>query len=84
MTEGHPDKVAVFTGGTGRAPEAELTRLVRGAFDLTPRGIIAYLDLARPVYTATSAYGHFGRNEAGFTWQDVGAAAARLAGRWAG
>jgi len=74
-----PVSVSVFTDGKGQLPDGELERLVVGTFDLTPRGIIEYLNLARPIYTPTSAYGHFGRQEEGFTWEDVGEAAGRLA-----
>ena len=65
-----PVSVLVNTFGTGKLPEEGLVRLVRDTFPLTPGGIIDYLDLRRPIYRATAAYGHFGRNEAGFTWED--------------
>jgi len=64
-----PVSVMVNTFGTGRAPEARLAELVRQHFDLTPRGMIEHLDLRRPIYRATAAYGHFGRSEPGFTWE---------------
>ena len=51
--------------------ENALANLVRANFDLTPRGIIEELNLRRPVYQATAAYGHFGRDEDGFTWENV-------------
>jgi S-adenosylmethionine synthetase len=61
--------VAKNTGGTGRVSEQMLAKLVRDKFALTPRGIIDELKLRRPVYKATAAYGHFGRDEDGFTWE---------------
>ena len=68
---GVADPVSVFvnTEGTGRVSEAMLSKLVREHFELTPRGIIESLNLRRPIYKATAAYGHFGRNEEGFTWE---------------
>ena len=68
---GVADPVSVFvnTEGTGRVSEAVLSKLVREHFELTPRGIIESLNLRRPIYKATAAYGHFGRNEEGFTWE---------------
>jgi S-adenosylmethionine synthetase len=56
-----PVSVAVETFGTGSAPERAIMRAVQDVFDLTPRGIIAALDLRKPIYSATAAYGHFGR-----------------------
>ena len=64
-----PVSVLVDTAGTGRISEAALSKLVRDNFELTPRGIIQELNLRRPVYKATAAYGHFGRNGDGFTWE---------------
>ena len=65
-----PVSVLVDTGGTGRISESALAKLVRDNFELTPRGIIDELKLRRPIYKATAAYGHFGRNdEEGFTWE---------------
>ena len=61
----------VDTKGTGRISENALANLVRTNFDLTPRGIIEELNLRRPVYQATAAYGHFGREEDGFTWEKI-------------
>ena len=61
----------VDTAGTGRISEAALAKLVRENFELTPRGIIEELKLRRPHYKATAAYGHFGRNEEGFTWENT-------------
>ncbi len=64
-----PVSVLVDTSGTGRISETALSKLVRDNFELTPRGIIQDLNLRRPIYKATAAYGHFGRNEDGFTWE---------------
>jgi S-adenosylmethionine synthetase len=64
-----PVSVLVNTFGSGKLPEERLVSLVRETFPLTPGGIIDYLDLRRPIYRATAAYGHFGRNEPGFTWE---------------
>ncbi|MBM3727281.1 MAG: methionine adenosyltransferase [Acidobacteria bacterium] len=66
-----PVSVLVDTFGTGRVDGNKLTALVRAHFPLTPRGIIDHLNLRRPVYRATSAFGHFGRNEPGFTWEQT-------------
>ena len=66
-----PVSVMVNTFGTGKVPEPELERIVRKVFDLTPPGIIRDLKLRRPIYRKTAAYGHFGRNESGFTWEEV-------------
>ncbi len=64
-----PVSVLVDTGGTGRLGEAALAALVREHFQLTPRGIIDDLQLRRPVYKQTAAYGHFGRAGKDFTWE---------------
>ena len=64
-----PVSVMVDTFGTGKVDEAKLANMVRDTFPLTPKGIIDYLDLRRPIFTATSAYGHFGREDEGFTWE---------------
>ena len=66
-----PVSVMVDTKGTGRISENALANLVRNNFDLTPRGIIEELDLRRPIYQATAAYGHFGRDEDGFSWESA-------------
>jgi S-adenosylmethionine synthetase len=57
------------TFGTGTIPNAQITELIRANFKLTPKGIIEALDLRRPVYRPTAAYGHFGRTGPGFTWE---------------
>lgn len=64
-----PVSVMVDTKGTSRISENALANIVRSNFDLTPRGIMEELDLRRPIYHATAAYGHFGREEEGFTWE---------------
>jgi S-adenosylmethionine synthetase len=70
-----PVSVMVHTEGTGRIPETRITELVRGHFKLTPRGIIEELDLRRPIYKKTAAFGHFGRSEPEFTWERTDKAA---------
>lgn len=64
-----PVSVMVDTFGTGTLPNSQITELIRGFFKLTPKGIIETLDLRRPIYRATAAYGHFGRTGPGFTWE---------------
>jgi S-adenosylmethionine synthetase len=64
-----PVSVMVNTFGTGTVPEAQLTELVRANFPLTPKGIIDHLQLRRPIYHATAAFGHFGRTGPGFSWE---------------
>ncbi|HAK87456.1 MAG: methionine adenosyltransferase [Nitrospirae bacterium GWB2_47_37] len=68
---GVPEPVSVFvdTFGTGKMDEKEISKLIVKNFDMTPKGIIEKLDLRRPIYKQTAAYGHFGRNEDGFTWE---------------
>ncbi|HYL10742.1 MAG TPA: methionine adenosyltransferase [Candidatus Acidoferrales bacterium] len=64
-----PVSVMADTFGTGVIPEEKITDLIRAFFQLTPRGIIETLNLRRPIYRPTAAYGHFGRSEASFTWE---------------
>jgi S-adenosylmethionine synthetase len=64
-----PTSVMVTTQGTGRITDEKLAQLVLANFDLRPRGIIQMLDLLRPIYEKTAAYGHFGREEPEFTWE---------------
>ena len=64
-----PISVMVDTFCSGRIPDEALTCIVKNLFDLTPAGIIERLDLRRPIYRRTAAYGHFGREEDGFTWE---------------
>jgi S-adenosylmethionine synthetase len=71
-----PVSVAVHTEGSGRIPEEKITQIVRDHFKLTPRGIMEELDLRRPIYKKTAAFGHFGRTEPEFTWERTDKAAA--------
>ena len=71
-----PVSVMVHTEGTGRIPEEKITKIVREHFKLTPRGIMEELDLRRPIYKKTAAFGHFGRSEPEFTWERTDKAAA--------
>ena len=71
-----PTSVDVETFGTGKIDEARISELVSAHFDLKPRGIIEMLDLLRPIYTPTAAYGHFGREDEGFPWERTDRAAA--------
>jgi S-adenosylmethionine synthetase len=71
-----PVSIRVETFGTGKLSDDKIVDLVRAHFDLRPKGIVQMLDLLRPVYLATAAYGHFGRTEAGFTWEHTDRAAA--------
>ena len=66
-----PVSVAVDTFGTGRISDSAVSKLVRDHFKLTPKGIIESLNLRRPIYKATAAYGHFGRNGEGFSWEET-------------
>ncbi|MGA7917159.1 MAG: methionine adenosyltransferase [Candidatus Acidiferrales bacterium] len=64
-----PVSVMADTFGTGTIPNSQITELIRSFFKLTPKGIIETLDLRRPIYRPTAAYGHFGRSGPGFTWE---------------
>jgi S-adenosylmethionine synthetase len=64
-----PMNVTVYTEGTGVLPDEQIARIVGEVFDLRPKGIIQMLDLLRPIYEKTAAYGHFGRDEPEFTWE---------------
>ena len=64
-----PVSIMVETFGTGKVPTAKLEQMVRRHFDFTPTGIIKYLNLRRPIYKKTAAFGHFGRTEPEFTWE---------------
>ncbi|MBW2645830.1 MAG: methionine adenosyltransferase [Deltaproteobacteria bacterium] len=66
-----PVSVMVNTFGTGKVTENDIVKLVRENFDLTPGGIVKKLKLRRPIYRQTAAYGHFGRSEEGFTWEEI-------------
>jgi len=70
-----PVSVMVDTFGTGVIPDPQVTELIRTNFKLTPAGIIETLDLRRPIYRQTATYGHFGRNEPGFSWERTDKAA---------
>jgi len=74
-----PTSVMVTTFGTGKVSDEKLEVLVRQHFDLRPKGIVQMLDLLRPIYKKTAAYGHFGRNEPEFTWEKADKAAALAA-----
>jgi len=71
-----PTSISVNTFGTGKVSDEKIIELIRKHFDLRPRGIISMLDLQRPIYKPTAAYGHFGREEANFTWERTDKAAA--------
>jgi S-adenosylmethionine synthetase len=71
-----PVSVAVNTFGTGRVDENRLVGLIREYFPLTPKGMIDHLQLRRPIYQKTAAFGHFGRTEETFTWEAIDRAAA--------
>ena len=64
-----PTSIAIDTFGTGKIDENKLIEIVQEHFDLRPKGIIKMLDLQRPIYAKTAAYGHFGREEPEFTWE---------------
>lgn len=64
-----PVSIHVNTFGTGRIPDSELDKVIMREIDMTPRGIIKRLNLLRPIYRKTAAYGHFGRNDKDFTWE---------------
>ncbi|MBF0539401.1 MAG: methionine adenosyltransferase [Nitrospirae bacterium] len=66
-----PLSILADTSGTGRIANEQIVKLIRNHFDLTPKGIIEKLDLRRPVYKKTAAYGHFGRNDKDFTWEQT-------------
>jgi len=71
-----PMNVTVYTEGTVAIPDEKIARLVAEHFDLRPKGILQMLDLQRPIYSKTAAYGHFGRDEPEFTWERTDKAAA--------
>jgi S-adenosylmethionine synthetase len=64
-----PVSINVETFGTGIVPNAEIAKIIKKEVDMTPQGIIHRLDLRRPIYQKTAAYGHFGRTEKEFTWE---------------
>jgi S-adenosylmethionine synthetase len=71
-----PVSILVDTSGTGKVDDEKLVELVREHFKLTPRGIIESLDLRRPIYRKTAAFGHFGRTEPEFMWERTDKASA--------
>ena len=71
-----PTSIMLETYGTGKISDERLTQIVNEHFDLRPKGIVKMLDLLRPIYTKTAAYGHFGREEPEFTWEATDRAAA--------
>jgi S-adenosylmethionine synthetase len=74
-----PTSVMVTTSGTGKVSDDKLAELVSKHFDLRPKGIVQMLNLLRPVYEKTAAYGHFGRDEPEFTWETTDKAQALAA-----
>ncbi len=64
-----PTSISIETFGTGKIDDSRIEELVREHFDLKPKGLIQMLDLLRPIYSTTAAYGHFGRTEDTFTWE---------------
>jgi S-adenosylmethionine synthetase len=71
-----PMNITVYTEGTGKLPDERISALVAEHFDLRPKGIVQMLDLLRPIYEKTAAYGHFGRDEPEFSWERTDRAAA--------
>lgn len=67
----HPTSINVSTFGTGKVSDEKLIEIIRANFDLRPAGIIKMLDLRKPVYKQTAAYGHFGRNDLNLTWEKL-------------
>jgi S-adenosylmethionine synthetase len=66
-----PVSVFIDTKGTGVIPDTEISKIITKEVDLTPKGIIERLDLRKPIYQKTAAYGHFGREEDGFSWENL-------------
>ena len=66
-----PINVTIYTEGTGKISDEKIAALVAEHFDLRPKGIVRMLDLLRPIYRKTAAYGHFGRDEPEFTWENT-------------
>ena len=67
----HPTSIMVDTFGTGRIDDEKLVEIIRENFDLRPAGIIKMLDLRRPLYKQTAAYGHFGRTDIDLPWEKL-------------
>ena len=70
-----PINVTVYTEGTGVIADDKIAQLIQQHFDLRPRGIVKMLDLLRPIYAKSAAYGHFGREEPEFSWEQTDKAA---------
>ncbi|MBT3811421.1 MAG: methionine adenosyltransferase, partial [Gammaproteobacteria bacterium] len=64
-----PTSISIETFGTGKISEERLVQIIRKVFDLRPKGLIAMLDLLKPIYQSTASYGHFGRTEETFSWE---------------
>jgi len=71
----HPVSLMVETFGTGKLPDSRISQLVEAEFDMRPGAFRQYLDLHRPIFQKTSAYGHFGREDDDFTWEKTDRAA---------
>ena len=67
----HPTSISVDTFGTGKVSDSRLVEIIRENFDFRPAGIIKMLDLRRPIYKQTAAYGHFGRNDLALPWEKL-------------
>jgi len=67
----HPTSIAVDTFGTGKISDGEIVELVRKHFDLRPTAIIKMLDLRKPIFKQTAAYGHFGRDDLNLPWEKL-------------
>ena len=67
----HPTSIMVDTFGTGKLHDDKLVEIIRENFDLRPAGIIKMLNLRRPIYKQTAAYGHFGRNDLDLPWEKL-------------
>jgi S-adenosylmethionine synthetase len=70
-----PVSLMIDTSRTSKIPPDQIAKIIREVFDLRPRAIIKYLDLLKPIYKQTACYGHFGRIERGFTWENTHRAA---------
>ena len=70
-----PVSLMIDTSRTSKITPDQIAKIIREVFDLRPKAIIKYLDLLKPIYKQTACYGHFGRNEPGFTWENTHRAA---------